>query len=454
MDFDKVIEENGLEKITSVELISVMSTILDMLKERIEEEDLSADDFEVDMDEMETDELCELATAVMMVVSERVDEDTEKDDDSNDNDSEKEYIEDEEISDKEEETYDKENDKDDDLEEVDESYITEASIANAFARKLFSKGDDVVVLANKSDIAKGLKRVPKDLRKLPEFELLKTYTTSRKGFPPDKIDDLMNSPLKQYFEKYGNNRVRNGTLKTTSNIKGTYTSPKLETNIDAPSAKSLQQSTTLYQLDHKGLPKSELLYHFDPKKVDIPIKKEAIESVGKEKVINAANEMIVKDPVCKSIFTNFGSRAAKSFATIKYLLKIGVPVATIGGGALYVKRLLERSSTFETPDTTDISDIAPNKLTQDEPPNKDKPNIEIPEIPSQNNGELIITPDMISDDPSLVNNYSAIDKDNKKPKRIKYAGLGELFNNIGSFVDDTGTSVGSGIGKTIGGLGK
>lgn len=565
MDFDKVIEENGLEKITSVELISVMSTILDILKERIEEEDLSADDFEVDMDDMETDELCELATAVMMVVSERVDEDAEKDDVSNDKDSEKADIEDEEISDKKEDEDEYEH-EDEELEEVDESYITEASIANAFARKLFSAGDDVIVLANKSDIAKGLKRVPKDLRKLPEFELLKTYTTSRKGFPPDKIDDLMNSPLKQYFEKYGNNRVRNGTLKTmtpgsttippaktkvevpSSNpskslakieqnglpktdirhhvdpksglhfkydqrtgtlykidpksgleyqykagpngtiqqldpisgritqldrsefiaqlnkpikrreaLKGTYTSPKLETNIDAPSTKSLQQSTTLYQLDHKGLPKSELLYHFDPKKVDIPIKKEAIESVGKEKVINAANEMIVKDPVCKSIFTNFGSRAAKSFATIKYLLKIGIPVATIGGGALYVKRLLERSSTFETPDTTDISDIsdiAPNKLTQDEPPNKDKPNIEIPEIPPQNNGELIITPDMISDDPSLVNNYSAIDKDNKKPKRIKYAGLGELFNNIGSFVDDTGTSVGSGIGKTIGGLGK
>ena len=592
MDFDKVIEENGLEKITSVELISVMSTVLDMLKERIDEEDLSADDFEVDMDDMDTDELCELATAVMMVISERVDEDAEKDDVSNDKDSEKADIEDEEISDKKEDE-DEDEHEDEELEEVDESYITEASIANAFARKLFSSGDDVIVLANKSDIVKGLKRVPKDLRKLPEFELLKTYTTSRKGFPPDKIDDLMNSPLKQYFEKYGNNRVRNGTLKTMtsgsttippaktkvevpssnsskslakieqnglpktdirhhvdpksglhfkydqrtgtlykidpksgleyqykagpngtiqqldpisgritqldrsefitqlnkpitrrealsgiepkyfdkygnnrvingtlktkSNIKGTYTSPKLETNIDAPSTKSLQQGTTLYQLDHKGLPKSELLYHFDPKKVDIPIKKEAIESVGKEKVINAANEMIVKDPVCKSIFTNFGSRAAKSFATIKYLLKIGVPVATIGGGALYVKRLLERSSTFETPDTSDISDIsdiAPNKLTQDEPPNKDKPNIEIPEIPPQNNGELIITPDMISDDPSLVNNYSAIDKDNKKPKRIKYAGLGELFNNIGSFVDDTGTSVGSGIGKTIGGLGK
>ena len=451
MDFAKVIEENGLEKITSVELISVMSTILDMLKERIEEEDLSADDFEVDMDDMETDELCELATAVMMVILERVDEDAEKDNDSNDNDSEKEDIEDEEISDKKEDEDEYEH-EDEELEEVDESYITEASIANAFARKLFSAGDDVIVLANKSDIAKGLKRVPKDLRKLPEFELLKTYTTSRKGFPPDKIDDLMNSPLKQYFEKYGNNRVRNGTLKTMTS--GSTTIPPAKTKVEVPSS---NPSKSLAKIEQNGLPKSELLYHFDPKKVDIPIKKEAIESVGKEKVINAANEMIVKDPVCKSIFTNFGSRAAKSFATIKYLLKIGVPVATIGGGALYVKRLLERSSTFETPDTTDttdISDIAPNKLTQDEPPNKDKPNIEIPEIPPQNNGELIITPDMISDDPSLFNNYSERDRDNKKPKRIKYAGLGELFNNIGSFVDDTGTSVGSGVGKAIGGLGK
>lgn len=447
MDFDKVIEENGLEKITSVELISVMSTILDMLKERIEEEDLSADDFEVDMDEMETDELCELATAVMMVILERVDEDTEKDDDSNDNDSEKEDIEDEEISDKEEETYDKENDKDEELEEVDESYITEASIANVFARKLFSKGDDVVVLANKSDIAKGLSGVPKKWRKLPEFELLKTYTTSKKGFPPDKIDDLMNSPLKQYFEKYGNNRVKNGTLKTMTS--GSTTIPTAKTKVEVPTTKPPQHGGTLYTLDTKGLPEGKTLYTLEPKKVDMPIKKEAIETIGKEKVINAATEMIGKDPDCIAISSKFGSRVAKSYAVIKYLLKIGVPVAAIGGGAMYVKGLLDNSSSsLEIPDTT--SDILP----QDIPSNKDILKIEIPETPPKNNDEITITPDMISDDPSLLNNYSERERDNKKPKRIKYAGLGELFNNIGSFVDDTGTSVGSGIGKTIGGLGK
>lgn len=447
MDFDKVIEENGLEKTTSIELISVMSTILDMLKERIEEEDLSADDFEVDMDDMETDELCELATAVMMVILDRVDEDAEKDDDSNDNDSEKEDIEDEEISDKEEETYEKENDKDDDLEEVDESYITEASIANAFARKLFSKGDDVVVLANKSDIAKGLKKVRPDLRKLPEFKLLKTYTTSKKGFPPDKIDDLMKSPLKQHFEDYGALEVKKGKIKTKT--QGTTAIQKVKTKVEAPTTKLPQQGGTLYTLDTKGLPEGKTLYTLDPKKVDMPIKKEAIETIGKEKVIDAATEMIGKDPDCIAISSKFGSRVAKSYAVIKYLLKIGVPAAAIGGGAMYVKGLLDNSSSsLEIPDTT------PDILPQDIPSNKDKPKIEIPEIPPKNNDEITITPDMISEDPSLLNNHSEREIDNKNPKRIKYAGLGELFNNIGSFVDNTGTSVGTGVGKAIGGIGK
>ena len=416
MDFAKVIEENGLEKITSVELISVMSTILDMLKERIEEEDLSADDFEVDIDDMETNELCELATAVMMVVSERVDEDAEKDDVSNDKDSKKEDIEDEEISDKKED-----EDEDEELEEVDESSIR--NFFSKFCRTLFSKGDDVVVMANKAHLDDAFKKAPRYIKDLPEFTTLKKLSNSVNNPIPAKARDaIMDSPLKQYLEKYGEIGVKNGTIKT---------------KIGAP-------STTLYQLEHKVLPKSELLYQFDPRKVDIPVKKKAIESVGKEKVINAVNEMISKDPVCKSIFTNFGSRAAKSFATIKYLLKIGIPVAAIGGGAMYVKNLLD--SNEDTPDTT------PSILSQDTPPNKDKPKTEIPETPPKNNDEITITPDMISDDPSLFNNYS--DRDNKKPKRIKYAGLGELFNNIGSFVDDTGSSVGSGIGKTIGGLGK
>lgn len=448
MDSDKVIEDNGLEKITSVELISVMSTILDMLKERIEEEDLSADDFEVDMDDMETDELCELATAVMMVISERVGEDAEKDDDSKDNDSEKEDIEDEEISDKKEETYDKENDKDDDLEGVDESYITETSIFNKFCRTLFSKGDDVILKANKGHLNDFFKNAPKHIKDLPEFSTLKKLSKSaNKPIPNNAREAIMNSPLKKYLEEYGETQVKKGKIKTKT--QGTTTIQKVKTKAESPTTKQSQQGGTLYTLDHKGLPEGKTLYTFDPKKVDIPIKKEAIESVGKEKVINAVNEMIDKDPVCKSIFTNFGSRAAKSFATIKYLLKIGVPVAAIGGGAMYVKGLLDNSSSsLEIPDTT------PDILPQDIPSNKDKLKIEIPENPPKNNDELIITPDMISDNPSLLNNYSERERDNKKPKRIKYAGLGELFNNIGSFVDDTGTSVGSGIGKTIGGLGK
>ena len=531
MNFDKIIKDNGLTEITSIELISVMSTILDMLKDRIDEYDSSADEFEVDMDDMDSDELCDLATAVMMVISERVGEDEDDELDYNDDDDD--------------------DDDDENFSELDESYITEAGKSKIVA-ELFSDGKKIVANATKADLDKALQKVPKYLQASEEYEAAVKYARGRKGLSPDKLEKIKNSKLGEWLLGYSNKQLQKGSFKPAGgSSKITAGSARASASAKASvrgsgtakaSAEATASSNNVGRT--RGKPKTQKPKTETPKtetpqntgkdginsnagstastgdvnvttgpnqvttgstnvttgstnvttgttNVSTPVTVTVVNGMDPQKLAGSVDPKQLSEfgvkldelkadvdklrqvlPECAAISAKYGEKAAKKFALWKYLLAIGIPAATLGGGALYVKKMIDTS---EMEIERELNGINDGDFVGDQvnlPRNRDSLNHDKNYNSEKNgdhnvsqsnseygNGEMFIDPSIVNVQDNGILYDNNIDNFNhnsskQKPKRIKYAGLGGLFNDIGSFVDDTGTNIGSGIGKTIGGIGK
>lgn len=495
MDFEEVIKDNELEEVSSIELISIMNKVIEVLKERID--DTEEDDFDIELDEMETDELCEFATAVMMVLTGRVEEDTDKseeddeseEDDKSDEDdesSEKDDDSDEEVKDEDDgDSDDEEDDSDgededgnDEEDEVNESYITEASKLS-MAGRVLSGARDISVLATKADLHKALEKVPSRIKKTAEFADAMKYAKGRKKLSPETLERIKNSKLGEWMSNYSEANIKKGNLKPFG---GATINPK------APSAKTTSVKKTVTAAGGRSAATGghsvsagghaaggnsfstggsnvfsqdmsinvHVVNNLKPARLNGSVSPKVLKQYGVEisELKKAVNDMSAKLPECAAISAKYGSNVAKKFAFWKYLLKIGVPVAALGGGALYVKSLMDDSEKENTPDGSEND--TPPVVDNDTPPNTGIP--DTPENPGDpnnpNNGEEIyIDPSSITvqdGDPSndkTSNKYS-------KPKRINYAGLGSIFNDIGSAIDTTGTNIGSGIGTALGGIGR
>lgn len=515
MDFEEVIKDNELEEVSSIELISIMNKVIEVLKERID--DTEEDDFDIELDEMETDELCEFATAVMMVLTGRVEEDADKseeddeseEDDKSDEDdesSEKSDDSDEEVKDEDDDDSDDEEDDsdgededgDDEEDEVNESYITEASKLS-MAGRVLSGARDISVLATKADLHKALEKVPSRIKKTAEFADAMKYAKGRKKLSPETLERIKNSKLGEWMSNYSEANIKKGNLKpfggSTINPKAPSaktTSVKKSVSAtggratgghgtggaggNAAAAGGRSSATGGHSVSAGGhaaggnsfssggsnvfsqdMPINvHVVNNLKPAKLNGSVSPKVLKQFGVDiaELKKAVNDMATKLPECAAISAKYGSNVAKKFAFWKYLLKIGVPVAVLGGGALYVKSLMDDSENENTPDGSEND--TPPVVDNDTPPNPGIP--ETPENPGDpnnpNNGEEIyIDPSSITvqdGDPSndkTSNKYS-------KPKRINYAGLGSIFNDIGSAIDTTGTNIGSGIGTTLGGIGR
>lgn len=497
MDFEEVIKDNELEDVSSIELISIMNKVIEVLKERID--DTEEDDFDIELDEMETDELCEFATAVMMVLTGRVEEDADKseeDDKSDEDDEDDEGVEkaedsDEEVKDEddddsdddEDESDEEDEDGDDEEDEVNESYITEAS-KFSMAGRIMSGARDISVLATKADLHKALEKVPSRIKKTAEFADAMKYAKGRKKLSPETLERIKNSKLGEWMSNYSEANIKKGNLKPFG---GSTINPK------APSVKttSVKKSVTATggratgghsasagghsvsagghaaggnsfssggsNVFSQDIPINvHVVNNLKPARLNGSVSPKVLKQYGVEisELKKAVNDMSAKLPECAAISAKYGSNVAKKFAFWKYLLKIGVPVAALGGGALYVKSLMDDSEKENTPDGGEND--TPPVVDNDTPPNPGIP--ETPENPvdpnNPNNGEEIyIDPSSITTQDGDPSNDKTSNK-HSKPKRINYAGLGSIFNDIGSAIDTTGTNIGSGIGTALGGIGR
>lgn len=512
MDFEEVIKDNELEEVSSIELISIMNKVIEVLKERID--DTEEDDFDIELDEMETDELCEFATAVMMVLTGRVEEDADKseDDDESDEDgeedesAEKAEDSDEEVKDEDDDDSDEEEDDSDgededgdyEEDEVNESYITEANPLSK-ASKILSGARDISVLATKADLHKALEKVPSRIKKTAEFADAMKYAKGRKTISPEALERIKNSKLGEWMSNYSEANIKKGNLKPFG---GSTINPK------APSAKTTSVKKTVtatggrasgghgtggaggnaaaaggHSVSAGGHSVSagghaaggnsfssggsnvfsqdmpinvHVVNNLKPARLNGSVSPKVLKKFGVDiaELKKAVNDMAAKLPTCAAISAKYGSNVAKKFAFWKYLLKIGVPVAALGGGALYVKSLMDDSEKENTPDGSENdtppvvdNDTPPNTGTPDTPANPVDPN-------NPNNGEEIyIDPSSITVQDGDQSNDKTSNK-HSKPKRINYAGLGSIFNDIGSAIDTTGTNIGSGIGTALGGIGR
>ena len=512
MDFEEVIKDNELEEVSSIELISIMNKVIEVLKERID--DTEEDDFDIELDEMETDELCEFATAVMMVLTGRVEEDADKseeDDESDEDDEDDEGAEnaedsDEEVKDEDDDDSDDEEDDsdgededvDDEEDEVNESYITEANPLSK-ASKILSGARDISVLATKADLHKALEKVPSRIKKTAEFADAMKYAKGRKTISPEALERIKNSKLGEWMSNYSEASIKKGNLKPFG---GATINPK------APSAKATSVkksvsatggraagghgtggaggnaaaaggrsaaagghsvsagghaaggnsfSTGGSNVFSQDMPINvHVVNNLKPAKLNGSVSPKVLKQYGVEisELKKAVNDMAAKLPECAAISAKYGSNVAKKFAFWKYLLKIGVPVAALGGGALYVKSLMDDSEKENAPDGSETD--TPPVVDNDTPPTPGIP--ETPENPvdpnNPNNGEEIyIDPSSITTQDGDQSNDKTSNK-HSKPKRINYAGLGSIFNDIGSAIDTTGTNIGSGIGTALGGIGR
>lgn len=493
MDFEEVIKDNELEEVSSIELISIMNKVIEVLKERID--DTEEDDFDIELDEMETDELCEFATAVMMVLTGRVEEDADKSEEDDESDKSKEddedtvksddsdeEVKDEDNSDDEEDDSDGEDeDGDDEEDEVNESYITEAS-KFSMAGRIMSGARDISVLATKADLHKALEKVPSRIKKTVEFADAMKYAKGRKKLSPETLERIKNSKLGEWMSNYSEANIKKGNLKPFG---GSTINPK------APSAKasSVKKSVTATggraagghaaggaggngiaagghaaggnsfssggsNVFKQDMPVNvKVVANLKPARLNGSVSPKVLKKFGVDiaELKKAVNDMAAK---LTAISAKYGPNVAKKFAFWKYLLKIGIPAAVLGGGALYVKSLMDDSETENTPDGSEND--TPPVVDNDTPPNLGIP--ETPENPvdpnNPNNGEEIyIDPSSITTQDGDPSNDKTSNK-HSKPKRINYAGLGSIFNDIGSAIDTTGTNIGSGIGTALGGIGR
>ena len=518
MDFEEVIKDNELEEVSSIELISIMNKVIEVLKERID--DTEEDDFDIELDEMETDELCEFATAVMMVLTGRVEEDADKseeDDESDEEDksdeddegAEKAEDSDEEVKDEDDDDSDDEEDDsdgededgDDDEDEVNESYITEAS-KFSMAGRIMSGARDISVLATKADLHKALEKVPSRIKKTAEFADAMKYAKGRKKLSPETLERIKNSKLGEWMSNYSEANIKKGNLKPFGGSTINPKAPSVKTTSvkksvsatgghgtggagghaaggaggNAAAAGGHSASTGGHSVSAGGhaaggnsfstggsnvfsqdMPINvHVVNNLKPAKLNGSVSPKVLKQFGVDiaELKKAVNDMATKLPTCAAISAKYGSNVAKKFAFWKYLLKIGVPVAALGGGALYVKSLMDDSEKENTPDGSE-NDTQP-VVDNDTPPNPGIP--ETPENPGNpnnpNNGEEIyIDPSTITVQDGDPSNDKTSNK-HSKPKRINYAGLGSIFNDIGSAIDTTGTNIGSGIGTTLGGIGR
>lgn len=503
MDFEEVIKDNELEEVSSIELISIMNKVIEVLKERID--DTEEDDFDIELDEMETDELCEFATAVMMVLTGRVEEDADKSEEDDESDKSKEDDEDtvksddsdEEVKDEDEDNSDDEEDDsdgededgDDEEDEVNESYITEAS-KFSMAGRIMSGARDISVLATKADLHKALEKVPSRIKKTAEFADAMKYAKGRKKLSPEILERIKNSKLGEWMSNYSEANIKKGNLKPFG---GSTINPK------APSAKasSVKKSVTATggraagghgtggagghaaggaggngiaagghaaggnsfssggsNVFKQDMPVNvKVVANLKPARLNGSVSPKVLKKFGVDiaELKKAVNDMAAK---LTAISAKYGPNVAKKFAFWKYLLKIGIPAAALGGGALYVKSLMDDSEKENTPDGSEND--TPPVVDNDTPPNTGIP--DTPDNPSDpnnlNNGEEIyIDPSSITVQDGDPSNDKTSNK-RSKPKRINYAGLGSIFNDIGSAIDTTGTNIGSGIGTALGGIGR
>lgn len=499
MDFEEVIKDNELEEVSSIELISIMNKVIEVLKERID--DTEEDDFDIELDEMETDELCEFATAVMMVLTGRVEEDADKSEEdegvekADDSDEDVKDEDDDDSDDEEDDSDGEDEDVDDEEEEVNESYITEASKLS-MAGRVLSGARDISVLATKADLHKALEKVPSRIKKTTEFADAMKYAKGRKKLSPETLERIKNSKLGEWMSNYSEANIKKGNLKpfggATINPKAPSTkTTSVKKSVSATGGRATgghgtggaggnaaaagghsasagghsvsagghaaggnsfsSGGSNVFQQD---MPVNvKVVANLKPARLNGSVSPKVLKKYGVEisELKKAVNDMAAK---LTAISAKYGPNVAKKFAFWKYLLKIGIPAAVLGGGALYVKSLMDDSENENTPDGSEND--TPPVVDNDTPPNPGIP--ETPENPGDpnnpNNGEEIyIDPSSITvqdGDPSndkTSNKYS-------KPKRINYAGLGSIFNDIGSAIDTTGTNIGSGIGTTLGGIGR